>query len=293
MGGHLSSGLKRIVGRGQDLNLLMVGLTGAGKTTILHEMKLGDVEEQEPAPGLVIQTVTHKAFKTAVSFTVMDVGGDKTLEPCLLNHLAEMPNGLVFVVDSSDIARLEEAKAEFDRMLAFDGLEDAPLLVLVSKMDAPESMALSELAAKRGLHSLSSRRWRIQPCGVTDQGLSGIFKGLDWLAKILRSQASSPPSLPPRKSGGRSRSGTDVSSDTDSTTEPEEQQREESQERKGEFVDGQAMTAKRSSSREEAVTKQASSPQEGTGGARRRVWSWSKAARSPASGREESETCVV
>jgi hypothetical protein len=216
----------------------MVGLTGAGKTTFLHEMKLGDVEEREPAPGLVLQTVRHKAFKTSVSLTVMDVGGDTTLEPVLFDHLGELPNGLVFVIDCSDIPRFQEARAEFDRMLACDAFGDAPLLVLVSRIntDATDSLSLPQLAADLGLHSITNRRWRIQPCTVTEKGIDkAVFSGLDWLAKVLRAQArvDSPKSTPSQSSplppqGGRPRAGTAYSngtgssSDTDSTVDPEE-----------------------------------------------------------------------
>mmetsp|Transcript_40728 Transcript_40728/g.103566 ORF Transcript_40728/g.103566 Transcript_40728/m.103566 type:complete len:240 (-) Transcript_40728:285-1004(-) len=225
MGGHLSCGTQRLLRRGQDLHLLMAGLTGAGKTTFLHEMRLGGVLDTELAPGLVVQKMTHRGFKTAISFTVMDVEGDMVVDPDFFGHFTELPNSLVFVIDSSDIARLEEAKAVFNRMLAFDALGEAPLLVLVSKMDTPQSMSLSQIAAELGLHSIVGRRWRIQPCSVTDKGIDqSIFKGLDWLAKVLRSQAqNSAISSPPLASQCRPRACTDASSpsSTGSTMEPE------------------------------------------------------------------------
>mmetsp|Transcript_79000 Transcript_79000/g.205342 ORF Transcript_79000/g.205342 Transcript_79000/m.205342 type:complete len:240 (-) Transcript_79000:287-1006(-) len=225
MGGHLSCGTQRLLRRGQDLHLLMAGLTGAGKTTFLHEMRLGGVLDTELVPGLVVETMTHRGFKTAIRFTVMDVEGDMAVDPDFLCHLEELPNSLVFVIDSSDIARMEEAKAVFNRMLAFDALGEAPLLVLVSKMDTPQSMSLSQIAAELGLHSIVGRRWRIQPCSVTDKGIDqSIFKGLDWLAKVLRSQAqNSAISSPPLASQCRPRACTDASSpsSTGSTMEPE------------------------------------------------------------------------
>tara|TARA_R110002050_G_scaffold58135_2_gene130788 strand:- start:1515 stop:1709 length:195 start_codon:yes stop_codon:yes gene_type:complete len=47
------------------------GLDGAGKTTILYQLKLGEVQNTVPTLGFNVETVEYGN----VSFTVWDVGG--------------------------------------------------------------------------------------------------------------------------------------------------------------------------------------------------------------------------
>lgn len=51
--------------------ILMLGLDGAGKTTILFKLKLGEVVSSIPTIGFNVETVEYKNIK----FTVWDVGG--------------------------------------------------------------------------------------------------------------------------------------------------------------------------------------------------------------------------
>ena len=55
----------------------MVGLDGAGKTTILYKLKLGEVVHTIPTIGFNVETLEYKNIK----FTVWDVGGQHKLRP--------------------------------------------------------------------------------------------------------------------------------------------------------------------------------------------------------------------
>ena len=58
-----------LFGRKKDMKTLMVGLDGAGKTTILYKLNLGDVVTTIPTMGFNVETVEYKN----VSFTAWDV----------------------------------------------------------------------------------------------------------------------------------------------------------------------------------------------------------------------------
>ena len=105
--------------------------------------------------------------------------------------------GLIFVVDSNDRERVDEAREELQRMLAEDELKDAVLLVFANKQDLPNAMNASEMTDKLGLHNLRSRQWYIQvsssfslfiinpfqsTCATTGDGL---YEGLDWISNQL------------------------------------------------------------------------------------------------------------
>ncbi|XP_064218939.1 ADP-ribosylation factor 1-like [Aotus nancymaae] len=94
--------------------------------------------------------------------------------------------GLIFVADSNDRERVNEAHEELMRMLAEDELQDAVLLVFANKQDLPNAMNVAETTHKLGLHSLRHRNWYIQATCATSG--NGLYEGLDWLSNQLRNQ---------------------------------------------------------------------------------------------------------
>jgi len=160
------------------LRILMVGLDAAGKTTILYKMKLGEVVTTIPTIGFNVETVEYKK----ISFTVWDVGGQDKIRP-LWRHYYHNTNGLIFVVDSNDRDRIEEAREELARMLGEHEMRNAVLLVFANKQDLPNALPPSQMSEELKLNGLRSRQWFIQPaCGTTGDGL---YEGLDWLSQAL------------------------------------------------------------------------------------------------------------
>jgi len=155
-----------------------VGLDAAGKTTILYKLKLGEIVTTIPTIGFNVETVEYKN----ISFTVWDVGGQDKIRP-LWRHYFVNTQGLIFVVDSNDRERINEAKEELQKMLEEDELRDAVLLVFANKQDLPNAMSVSQVQEQLGLHNLRSRSWYIQSTCAT-QG-TGLYEGLDWLSNEL------------------------------------------------------------------------------------------------------------
>ena len=157
----------------------MVGLDGAGKTTILYKLKLGEIVSTIPTVGFNVETVEYKN----ISFTVWDLGGQENIRP-LWRHYFQNTKALVFVVDSNDRERIDEARAELNRMLNEDELRDTALLVLANKQDLPDAMNTAEVTDKLGLHNIKNRVWYIQATCATSG--DGIYEGLDWLTNELK-----------------------------------------------------------------------------------------------------------
>merc|ERR1712060_1004233 len=92
-------------------------------------------------------------------------------------------HGAIFVIDSSDRDRIEDAREEIDKMLREDEMRDAVLLVLANKQDLPGAMSSAEVGEKLGLHAMRHRQWFVQSaCAMTG---AGIFEGLEWLSTTL------------------------------------------------------------------------------------------------------------
>merc|ERR1712072_105007 len=177
MGLLMSKVFSKLVGK-KDCRILMVGLDAAGKTTILYKLKLGEVVTTIPTIGFNVETVEYKN----ISFTVWDVGGQDKIRP-LWRHYYQNTQGLIFVVDSNDRDRIDDAKEELHRMLNEDELRDAIVLVFANKQDLPQAMPAAEVTDKLGLQQMRNRQWYIQStCATTGDGL---YEGLDWLSRTL------------------------------------------------------------------------------------------------------------
>merc|ERR1712130_742956 len=88
-------------------------------------------------------------------------GGQDKIRP-LWRHYYQGTNGLIYVVDSNDRDRSEDAREELTKMLNEDEMRDAVLLVFANKQDLPNAMTAAEVTEKLGLHNLRNRQWFIQ-----------------------------------------------------------------------------------------------------------------------------------
>merc|ERR1712031_82465 len=140
----------------QEMRILMVGLDAAGKTTILYKLKLGEVVNTVPTIGFNVETVEYKN----ISFNVWDVGGQDKIRK-LWRHYYQNTQGLIFVVDSNDRERIEDAREELTKILSEDEMRDAAVLVFANKQDLPNSMTGAEVSEKLGLRNIRQQKWFI------------------------------------------------------------------------------------------------------------------------------------
>merc|ERR1712179_548677 len=145
--------LKKLAKKKKDMRIIMLGLDSSGKTTILYKLKLGEVVTTIPTIGFNVETVEYKNIR----FTVWDVGGQDKIRP-LWRYYYQGTQGLIFVVDSNDRDRVEDAREELEKMLAEDEMRDAVLLVFANKQDLPNAMPAAEVTEKLGLHNMRNRQ---------------------------------------------------------------------------------------------------------------------------------------
>eukprot|EP00448_Togula_jolla_P004230 CAMPEP_0170608752 /NCGR_PEP_ID=MMETSP0224-20130122/21753_1 /TAXON_ID=285029 /ORGANISM="Togula jolla, Strain CCCM 725" /LENGTH=236 /DNA_ID=CAMNT_0010934001 /DNA_START=80 /DNA_END=790 /DNA_ORIENTATION=- len=184
MGQSSSSMFRRLRGH-TEMKVLMVGLDAAGKTTVLYQLKLGEVTTQIPTIGFNVECVQARG-RSLVSFTAWDIGGRDKIRP-LWRHYYQGINALIFVVDSNDRDRLEDASDQLEKMLEEDELQEAPLLVMANKQDLPNAMKVPAIVEALGLNRLRGRQWYIQPT-VAMTG-SGLWEGLDWLMEAFKNKS--------------------------------------------------------------------------------------------------------
>ncbi|KAI0153169.1 ADP-ribosylation factor 6 [Xylariaceae sp. FL1272] len=180
MGGQLSKMMGKIFGS-KEMRLLMLGLDAAGKTTILYKLKLGQDVTTIPTVGFNVETVTYKNVK----FNVWDVGGQDKIRP-LWRHYFSGTQGLIFVIDSSDTARMDEARQELHRIINDREMKDSLLLVFANKQDIKGAMSPKDVTTALQLEKLGGRGWYVVPsCATTGEGL---LEGLSWLSTHIKAQ---------------------------------------------------------------------------------------------------------
>ena len=164
----------------KEMRILMVGLDASGKTTTLYKLKLGEAVTTIPTIGFNVENVEYKN----ISFNVWDVGGQDKIR-LLWKHYYQNTQAIIYVVDSNDKERIEDAREELHKMLVEDELKDALVLVLANKQDLPGAMTVTEVTEGLDMHSIKGREWFVQAsCATTGDGL---YEGLDWLSKKVTS----------------------------------------------------------------------------------------------------------
>jgi small GTP-binding protein len=107
-----------------------VQLTIDFHSAILYNLKLEQDVTTIPTVGFNVETVTYKNTK----FNVWDVGGQDKIRP-LWRHYFSGTQGLVFVVDSNDRDRIDEARNELARIIQDREMNNTLLLVFANKQD--------------------------------------------------------------------------------------------------------------------------------------------------------------
>ncbi|ORY55183.1 ADP-ribosylation factor protein 6, partial [Neocallimastix californiae] len=162
-------------GKTKEMRILMLGLDCAGKTTILYKLNKGEKPETTvPTVGFNNEVVTFRKVK----FNVWDVGGQDKIRP-LWRHYYAGTQGLIFIVDSSDSARIAEAGEELFKIIQDQEMANVNVLILANKQDLPNKLSPDEIKAKMKLDNIKDREWCIFPCcAVSGEGLE---EGLNWL----------------------------------------------------------------------------------------------------------------
>lgn len=186
----------------KEVRVLILGLDNAGKTTATRRLLGEPTDAVMPTVGFNIDTIVHDSTGHVVN--LWDVGGQRSIRAYWRNYF-ERTDGLVWVVDASDAARLDLCRSELESLLTEERLAGASLLILANKQDVPSALSSEEIADALGLavappnrvaesgksrhhqqHQQGrplnigkNRHWNVVGCSaVTGDGLS---EGFDWI----------------------------------------------------------------------------------------------------------------
>ncbi|XP_032413046.1 ADP-ribosylation factor-like protein 4C [Xiphophorus hellerii] len=169
----------------QSLHIVMLGLDSAGKTTVLYRLKFNEFVNTVPTIGFNTERIRlgGPGASRGISCHFWDVGGQEKLRP-LWKPYSRCTDGIVYVVDSVDAERLEEARAELHRITRFQENQGTPLLVIANKQDLPRALDVGDIERQLALSELSpSTSYHVQPaCAIIGEGLD---EGMDTLYEMI------------------------------------------------------------------------------------------------------------
>lgn len=168
----------------RDKRIILLGLDSAGKTSVLYRLRIGEVVTTIPTIGFNVEEVIFKSLR----LVMWDVGGQSRLRK-LWKHYFVGADALIFIVDSADHDRMDEAREELHGVLADPSLRPVPLLVLANKSDLPGAESVAQVAKDLELDSLpGQRKWSVQASSAISG--DGLFEGLDWLGTAMTSKST-------------------------------------------------------------------------------------------------------
>ncbi|XP_077578042.1 ADP-ribosylation factor-like protein 14 [Stigmatopora nigra] len=167
----------------RQAQVLMLGLDQSGKSTLLYKLKYNESVVTVPTVGFNVETLDTE--RSCPGLTIWDVGGQRKMRPHWKHHYADTA-GLVFVVDSAEPGRMDEARKELHRVLKYESLRGIPLVVLANKQDLCGAFGPEEVCQRLDVRRQCEGRrpWFIQPSsGITGAGLEEGFRRMVYLMK--------------------------------------------------------------------------------------------------------------
>ncbi|XP_074530281.1 ADP-ribosylation factor-like protein 9 [Halichoeres trimaculatus] len=132
--------------------VLVLGLDGAGKTSLLHCLATGSLEQDmEPTQGFNAVSINREDLH--IEF--LEIGGKEELRPYWQRYMSKALL-LVFVVDSSKPELFTLAKKHLHELLASD--PSLPVMVLAHKQDLPGASSITDLHEGLALSEAGDRK---------------------------------------------------------------------------------------------------------------------------------------
>ncbi|KAJ8380584.1 hypothetical protein SKAU_G00013630 [Synaphobranchus kaupii] len=170
--------------RSRKVTLAILGLDNAGKTATVRSIQGENPEDVSPTVGFSAVDLKRGHYDVSI----FDLGGGERIRDIWKHYFSES-HGVIFVVDSSDVQRMEETKDTLSKVLRHPRITGKPVLLLANKQDRDGALHEADIIDRLSLEKLvlqSKCRCKIVPCSaVKASGKKAIQNGLKWLLKTV------------------------------------------------------------------------------------------------------------
>lgn len=166
----------------QEMELSLIGLQNAGKTSLVNVIATGGYSE------VMIPTVGFNMKKVAkgnVTIKLWDLGGQLRFRSMWESYCRAV-SAIGYVVDAADYENLSVSKSELHDLLSKPSLNEIPLLVLGNKIDKQGALSKSDLTERMGLKSITDRE--VCCFMIFCKNSTNIDTVIEWLVKHSKSK---------------------------------------------------------------------------------------------------------
>ncbi|XP_002736679.1 ADP-ribosylation factor-like protein 15 [Saccoglossus kowalevskii] len=161
----------------QEYQLICLGLSKAGKTTLLTMLCGEKADDIQPTQGFNIKAIP---FKEAI-LNVKEIGGQENVRP-FWNRYYDNIEGIVFIIDSScSPEEFLTVKEELHKVLGHASLKGLPILILANYQDQSSARKTDQIIKDFDLDERAAgRKWLVHPCSYAD-----VESARDGLQRLL------------------------------------------------------------------------------------------------------------
>ncbi|XP_027789619.1 ADP-ribosylation factor-like protein 13A [Marmota flaviventris] len=219
------SRLKPTEEKRRNATVIIIGLENSGKTVLVEAF-------QRLLPSRINNDVKSELTTLLLDeyeVAIYDLNGDLKGQEKWPNYYAQA-QGLVFVVDSSDVEHMQEAKNILTRLMSDKRVAGKPILLLANKQDKKDALLPCDIIEYLLLERLvneNKSKCRVEPCSAIKnlqrRNHHPIIEGLRWLLAAIGDKyeelyiSQQPPTLSFPTSKSTRGSGERCSSDSFST----------------------------------------------------------------------------
>jgi len=184
----LLCGLAKFLLNKTEYSIALLGLDGAGKTTLTERIKseytgLPFPEKIAPTIGLNVRRIELANSK----LRLWDLSGETGMRKIWPNYYKEA-DGIIFVVDAANQDRLQEARETFNSLIGGLAVEYVPILIVANKSEeGNSSLSAIDIMQHLEINTLVPhliKNCKVVPCSAVT-GL-GVKQAVEWLEEMMR-----------------------------------------------------------------------------------------------------------
>mmetsp|Transcript_24836 Transcript_24836/g.55949 ORF Transcript_24836/g.55949 Transcript_24836/m.55949 type:complete len:182 (+) Transcript_24836:389-934(+) len=160
----------------KKLEVVLVGLENAGKTTLLSVLSSGAPEDTVPTVGLDVKLIRRGGLQ----LKCWDIGGQAQYR-AEWGRYTRGCDVIIFVVDVHARDSVGLAKQELHRLLEDPQLATTPLLVCANKVDLHPHISEKELIRALNLDYITENPWVVIPVSALE--VTNVDQVVTWLQR--------------------------------------------------------------------------------------------------------------